>query len=59
MIILSMSRPYWSDGSYWVNFRYKTGTSEGQGRIEASSKKIVLTLAANLSRSFNNDYATS
>jgi hypothetical protein len=55
--MLNISRPYWSDGSYWVNFRYKSGTSMGQGRIEASTEKSVKDLATRMAEAYDYDYS--
>jgi hypothetical protein len=57
MTMLNISRPYWSDGSYWVNFRYKSGTSMGQGRIEASTEKSVKDLATRMAEAYDYDYS--
>ena len=56
MTIVNMSRPYWSDGAYYINLRYKTGSSFGQGRLEASTEKCVIVLAHTIAEKFNYDY---
>ena len=58
MTIINISRPYWSDGSYWVNYRYKVGTSFGQGRVEASNEKSLIELVHKIADAYNYDYTT-